>query len=137
MECPSIKIKRVRAQYLGSNIVLIETSLLRIGFTFMENIQILHTSLRKDCSTLNQHLFSKVAVDSPLCRCGSLGSNQHYVFECRYYNTIRNTLFLDVSKLTAKRLKILLFGDEALSFADNESIFELVHTYIRESKILT
>ena len=39
--------------------------------------QIYHSGLRKKCSSLKQHLFSKNIVESPLCVCGALEDTNH------------------------------------------------------------
>ena len=44
--------------------------------------QIYHARLRTNCSSLNQHLFSKNLIDNPLCICGSVEDTYHY-FETR------------------------------------------------------
>ena len=43
-------------------------------------LQILHTRLRTNCSSLDFHRFIKIISDSPLCSCGSTEDNQHYFF---------------------------------------------------------
>ena len=44
-------------------------------------IQIIHTILRNNCSPLNQHVFFKNIIDSPLCCCcGKIESNKHFFF---------------------------------------------------------
>ena len=42
--------------------------------------QILHSRLRMQCSSLNQHLYRKNIVDSPNCVCGLTESTTHYLF---------------------------------------------------------
>ena len=59
--------------------------------------QIYHTRLRTSCSSLNQHLFSKNIVDSPLCACGSIEDTNHYLFNCVQYNDIRQQLINSIS----------------------------------------
>ena len=41
-------------------------------------MQVIHTRLRNRCSSLNEHLYSKKMVQSPLCRSGSVESTQYY-----------------------------------------------------------
>ena len=55
-------------------------------------LQILHTRLRTNCSSLNLHLFIKNISDSPLCSYGSIEDNQHYFFHCMHYQRQRNEL---------------------------------------------
>jgi hypothetical protein len=40
--------------------------------------QILHSRLCMHCSSLNQHLYSKNSVDSPLWQCGAIETTEHY-----------------------------------------------------------
>jgi hypothetical protein len=54
--------------------------------------QILHSRLRMHCSSLNQHLYSKNIVDSPLCKCGAIETTEHYLLYCPLYNV--QTVFL-------------------------------------------
>ena len=97
-------------------------------------VQIFHTRLRNNCSSLNQHLYWKNVIDSPLCSCGSIESNQHYFFECKLYLLIRNTLVQKLSDITTVNLQTILYGNENLSFYNNEIIFNEVHKYILDSK---
>jgi hypothetical protein len=51
--------------------------------------QILHSRLRMQCSSLNQHLYRKNIVDSPNCICGSTQSTTHYLFHYLRYTAQR------------------------------------------------
>jgi hypothetical protein len=51
--------------------------------------QILHSRLRMQCSSLNQHLYRKNIVDSPNCICGLTESTTHYLFHCPRYTAQR------------------------------------------------
>ena len=44
--------------------------------------QIVHTRLRLECSSLNEHLFSKTPVVIPNCMCGELETDTHFLFNC-------------------------------------------------------
>ena len=92
--------------------------------------QVIHARLRTNCSSLHQHLYFRNIIDCPLCACGEIESNQHYLFDCRYYREFRDSLFQSVSEITTVSLHTLLFGDETLSLADNEKVFSAVHSYI-------
>ena len=49
--------------------------------------QIYHVRLRTNCSSLNEHLFSKYIADSPLCVCGEVEDTNHFLFNChRFHN---------------------------------------------------
>ena len=41
-----------------------------------------HTRIRTRCSALNQHLFSKNVVLSPLCSCVGIENSHHFLLEC-------------------------------------------------------
>jgi hypothetical protein len=56
--------------------------------------QILHSRFRIHCSSLNQHLYSKNIVDSPLCQCGAIETTEHYLLFCPLYNVHRQ-LFIE------------------------------------------
>ena len=98
-----------------------------------KNFQILHTRLRNNCSSLKHHLYLRNVVDSP--NCGAIETNTHYFFECPLYETIRNKLIRSISyyEITID-LQTLLFGNDFLTFQENEEIFLKVQSYIRESK---
>ena len=51
--------------------------------------QILHSRLRMQCSSLNQHVYRKNIVDSPNCICGLTESTTHYLFHCPRYTAQR------------------------------------------------
>ena len=96
-------------------------------------IQIIHTQLRNNCSSLNQHLFLKNIIDSPLCCCGKIESNKHFFLECELYNRPRQILRTAISEIAAFNLRTILFGVEDLSFVENKNIFTAVHEFIKES----
>ena len=41
--------------------------------------QIYHVRLRTNCSSLNQYIFSKNIIDSPLCVCGAVEDTSHFL----------------------------------------------------------
>ncbi len=56
--------------------------------------QILHSRLRMDSSSLNEHLFYRNLVDSPNCVCGRSESISHFLLHCDRYDELRNeTIF--------------------------------------------
>lgn len=52
--------------------------------------QILHSQLRLECSALKLYMFRRNICPSPLCTCGSIESNDHYLLYCPNYNVIRS-----------------------------------------------
>ena len=97
-------------------------------------LQVIHTRLRTRCSTLFHHLFIKYVVDSPLCRCGSIETTQHFFFDCCRYDHIRPDLLNEVTCVTTPSLNVLLCGDDTKDFTANTKIFQAVHRYIECSK---
>ena len=67
--------------------------------------QILHSILRMQCSSLNQHLYRKNIVDSPNCICGLTESTTHYLFHCLRY-TAQRQMHIPIDLTT----EILLFA---------------------------
>ena len=97
-------------------------------------MQVIHTRLRNRCSSLNENLYLKKMVQSPLRRCGSVESTQHYFLDCLFYHDLRLSLSQSLNSITTFTLNTILFGDENLSLLENQRIFNSVHTYIRNSR---
>ena len=53
-------------------------------------MQILHTTLRTDCSSLNYDIYSKNIIESPLCncRCGDTENADHFFLDAIYIEII-------------------------------------------------
>ena len=56
--------------------------------------QIYHARLKTSCSSLNQQLFSKNILDSPLCVCQVLEDIYQFLFNCEHFHNTREELFL-------------------------------------------
>ena len=97
-------------------------------------VQVLHTRLRTNCSSLNLDLFTRNISDSPLCQCGSVENAQHFFFHCRYYQVPRAELMNTVSLYQNPLLSLLLYGNDSFSLETNTIIFEKVHKFIIDSK---
>lgn len=97
-------------------------------------LQVLHMRLRTSCSSLNNDLYLKNIIHSPLCICGSVENAYHYFFVCGRFRLQRNELFDKLSSLPRITLKLLLSGDESLTYETNINIFSAVHTFIEKSK---
>ncbi len=71
--------------------------------------QILHARLRLECSSLNDHLFRKNIVHSPLCsNCGSVETTEHFLLRCPRYSNLRDNILSELPpNLTEHHL---LFG---------------------------
>ena len=96
--------------------------------------QIYHSRLRTKCSSLNQHLFSKNIVESPLCFCGALEDTNHFLFNCGRFHNLRQELFNKIIQICQPTLDILLFGSEQLSEIENRQIFLAVQEFLVKSK---
>ena len=96
--------------------------------------QINHTRIRTRCSALNQHLFSKKVVPSPLCSCGGIENSHHFLFECALYHDIRLDMMATISDICRPNLGILLYGSQDVSIDDNIAIFKAVQKFISKSK---
>ena len=94
--------------------------------------QILHARLRLECSALNQHLFKKNLVESPLCSCGQVETSAHYLLTCVNYDNIRQRYFSVLHRpLTTS---VLLNGIPEEIYDVNNSIFKQVQLYIIATK---
>ena len=96
--------------------------------------QILHTRIRTNCSALNEHLFRRNVVASPLCQCGQRESPFHYFFEWQLYINIRAELLDTISIHSVPSVQMILYGDSILDYQTNTNIADAVHTYIINSK---
>ena len=101
--------------------------------------QILHSRLRMQCSSLNQHLYRKNIVDSPNCICGSTESTTHYLFHCLRY-TAQRQMYMYIHSvnvpinLTTERL---LFGSPKLALNQNVELFAAIQKCVICSKRFT
>ena len=95
-------------------------------------LQMLHTRLRTNCSSLNQDLFRKNISDTSQCTCGSMETADHFLLECPFYHGQRQELFQVISLICPISVNVLLFGNSTVSYENNAKIFEAVHTYIKK-----
>ena len=93
-----------------------------------------HARLRMHCSSLNEHLFSKNIIESPLCVCGEIEDTYHYLFMCPLHHSQRSILHDLLRPITRIDINTLLFGNETLSDDENHQIFHHVQTYISKTK---
>ncbi|KAH3890067.1 hypothetical protein DPMN_014136 [Dreissena polymorpha] len=98
-------------------------------------LQLTHTRLRTKSSALNDHLFAKNIISSPLCSCGAIETTNHFFFLCPKYNHIRTELINIITGITSDvELDTLLFGCSHLDEKENSKIFKCVQQYIKESR---
>ena len=98
--------------------------------------QVLHTRLRTECSSLNQHLHKRNLVGNPYCLCGEVESNTHYLLTCPRYTHMRDEMVTSISQITNLTITtdVLLFGNDEVSDEVNTTIFEAVQKFIKTSK---
>ena len=94
--------------------------------------QVLHTRLRTECSSLNQHLHKRNLVGNPYCICGEVESNTHYLLTCPCYKRMRDEMVTSISQITNLTITIdvLLFDTDEVSDEVNTTIFKAVQKYI-------
>ena len=97
-------------------------------------VQILHTKIRTNCSSLANDLFTKNITDSPFCQCGDIETASHFFLKCPRYLPQRALLSAEIAKLTTLTLNNILFGDSSLKNESNIHIFTSVHSYISATK---
>ena len=96
--------------------------------------QILLSRLRLKCSSLNDDLFRRSLVDSPICRCGLPETTYHFFFSCPLYTEQR---LAHLSNLPCLRtLKNILFGCSDLSDVQNQQLFQTVSKYVTSTNRL-
>ena len=93
-----------------------------------------HARLRTHCSSLNEHLFTKNIVDSPLCVCGEVENTHHYLFDCTRYDDLRRELLNAVSHYCEPTVNTILFGNSSLTSNQNQNIFIAVQDNLIKSK---
>ena len=98
--------------------------------------QVLHTRLRTECSSLNQHLHKRNLVCNPYYICGEVESNTHYLLTCPRYTRMRDEMVTSISQITNLSITtdVLLFGTDEVSDEVNTTIVMAVQKYIKTSK---
>ena len=96
----------------------------------------LHTRLRTECSSLNQHLHKRNLVGNPYCIFGEVESNTHYLLTCPRHTHMRDEMVASISQITNLTITtdVLLFGTDEVSDKVNTTIFEAVQKFIKTSK---
>ena len=97
-------------------------------------LSVLHARIRNNCSNLNLDLFNNFLRPDPTCSCQVEPENaEHYFLRCHKHTIQRLLLFDSLRNFLPLRLEILLYGNPNLTDAENEIIFESVHTFIKNS----
>ena len=103
-------------------------------YTRNRSSQIYLTRIRTNCSALNQHLFSKNIIPSPLCDCGGKENARHFLLECALYQDIRRDMLAVISPICTPNLNTLIYGNPEATNDDNIVIFKAVQWFISKSK---
>jgi len=74
-----------------------------------------HARLRTHCSNLNEHLFTKNIVESPLCTCGDIEDTYHFFLSCPLYMRSRFELYNQLFAYRPMTVPLLLFGSSLLT----------------------
>ena len=97
-------------------------------------LQMLHTRLRTNCSSLNQDIFRTNISDISQCTCGSTETADHFLLSCPLYHGQRQEPFQVISLICPISFNVLLFGNSTVCYENNVKNFEAVHNYIKQSK---
>ena len=103
-------------------------------FVGNRKLQILHTRIRINCSSLNSDLFLKNMTESPACTCGIVENAYNFFYMCNRYDIQRRELFHSLSDIPNLNLRKLMYGDEALPYPLNVRIFSDAQKFIEKSK---
>jgi hypothetical protein len=107
-------------------------------FNFGERqIQIVMSQMRLEFSNLNEHLYNKLCVDSPLCSCKQAAESvQHFFFDCRLYRQERAKLYSSFFNLPITidpSVSIMLYGIPNESIEDNLALLKFIQSYIKDT----
>ena len=101
-------------------------------------LQVLHATLRNNCSNLENDLFLNHLSDSNLCSCSiEIEDAEHYFFKCRNFVNQRIALFASTRKFHPLSLEKLLYGSNNLCDNDNNELFHSVQLFFRDTKRFT
>ena len=97
-------------------------------------LNILHTRLRHQCSSLKADLSRIQVINNYKCNCdASFKDAMHCFLECPLYLNERGTLLSDCDDININ-IEILLFGNDDYSYDVNSKMFGKVRTFINQSK---
>ncbi len=93
---------------------------------------ILHTRLRRRCSSLKSDLFRCNLIDTCHCTCGNyIESTEHFFMHCRLYTLHRARLLNGINAIGLTfSIENILFGNPDISYEDNCTLFSIVHRYM-------
>lgn len=96
-----------------------------------------HARIRNKCSNLNADLFNNHLRNDSSCACGYINEDaEHYFFNCQFYRQQRVNFFNATRMYHPLNINTLLFGIQRHSTEENQSIFNEVHYYIKQTSRL-
>ena len=97
---------------------------------------ILHTRLRRRCSSLNSDLFRCNLIDHCHCTCGnSVETVEHFFMHCTLYVRHRVALLNGLNRLGFDfTIENILFGNPDFDCEQNTDLFILIQNYICATK---
>ena len=101
-------------------------------------LSVLHTRIRKKCSSLKEDLYRTNLISNPTCICGYRNENaDYYLLFCNRYIVYRNKMLSSSAILNMNGVEInvdtLLFGNDFLSDETNCEIFLIIQRYIKDT----
>ena len=108
----------------------------RFYFNGERKYAILHARLRNKCSNLNHDLFTNHISLTEKCACNANHETTfHYFFECVNYTNERMTMLRSLHQFSFQTdLNTILFGDSMLTDEQNDIIFSIIQTFIKQTK---
>ena len=101
-------------------------------FVGKRKLQIFHTRIRINCSSINSDLFLKNMTASPACTCGIVEKCVSFFYICNRYDIQRRELFHSLSDIPNLNLRKLKYGDEALPYPLNVRVFSEVQKSLKK-----
>ena len=95
-------------------------------------VQILHSRIMLECSSLSSHLFKKNLIDNQVCSCGSIETTSHFFFSCPRYTAHRQQYLLNLTHELS--VSLLLRGDPNQPCTVNNIILKHAQLYILATK---
>ena len=91
--------------------------------------------MRMKCSNLNSDLYDLHVKDNPSCMyCNQIEDANHFFLSCPMY-TVEREQMIDTIHQQIDNIDIntILYGNESISIEQNQTIFQTVHEYIKNS----
>ena len=100
-------------------------------------VQLTLSQMRLNFSNLNDHLFKKKCIDSPMCACQQKNESVfHFFFECHRYNPQRADFYRKTALLSfafVPSVNTILYGIPGISIDDNLDLLILIRHFEHQS----